>query len=65
MTFVHPFSDIDLITGYATMGVEIIDEIPTNVDVLLVPSGGGGLLAGLSSYFKDISPSTHICAVEP
>jgi threonine dehydratase len=35
------------------------------VDVLMVPSGGGGLLAGLSSYFKSISPSTHICAVEP
>ena len=65
MTYLHPFADADMIVGYATMGVEIIEDIPNNVDVLLVPTGGGGLLAGVSSYFKNVSPSTKIVGVEP
>lgn len=65
MVYLHPFADPDIIIGYATMAVEIIEEIPNNVDVLLVPTGGGGLITGVSSYFKSVSPSTMVVGVEP
>lgn len=64
-TFVPPFEDEKVIEGQATVGVEILDEITEPIDVLLIPIGGGGLAAGLGSYFKALSPSTKIIGVEP
>lgn len=64
-TFVPPFEDEKVIEGQATVGVEILNEITEPVDVLLVPVGGGGLAAGLGSYFKALSPRTVVIGVEP
>lgn len=64
-TFVPPFEDEKVIEGQATVGVEILDEMTEPVDVLLIPIGGGGLAAGLGSYFKALSPQTKIIGVEP
>jgi threonine dehydratase len=63
MTFLHPFDDLDVITGYATMAPEIAEDCSNNIDYILVPSGGGGLLAAIGCYFKQISPSIHIIGV--
>lgn len=64
-TFVPPFEDEKVIEGQATVGVEILEEMTEPVDVLLIPIGGGGLAAGLGSYFKALSPKTKIIGVEP
>ena len=64
-TFVPPFEDEKVIEGQATVGVEILEEMTEPVDVLLIPIGGGGLAAGLGSYFKALSPNTKIIGVEP
>jgi threonine dehydratase len=64
MTFIHPFDDVRVIEGQATVGVEILDELH-NVDYLFVPVGGGGLASGAGSYFKMYSPKTKIIGVEP
>ncbi|MFI3292118.1 MAG: threonine ammonia-lyase [Rikenellaceae bacterium] len=65
MSFVHPFDDEKIIEGQATVGVEIIEDSDAPIDYLFVPIGGGGLLSGVGSYFKQISPKTKIIGVEP
>lgn len=62
--FVHPFDDARVIEGQATVGAEILNEI-ANPDYIILPVGGGGLAAGVSSYVKANSPNTKIVAVEP
>jgi len=64
MTFIPPFDDYRIIEGQATVGIEILDEQPA-VDYLFIPVGGGGLSAGVGSYFKIFSPNTKIVGVEP
>lgn len=64
LVFVHPFDDLRIIEGQATVALEILEEQP-QVDVLLVPVGGGGLCAGTGSYFQTFSPQTKIIGVEP
>ncbi len=64
MVFVPPFDDICIIEGQATVGIEILEDQPT-VDYLFVPVGGGGLSAGVGSYFKTFSPKTKIIGLEP
>ena len=64
MTFIPPFDDFKIIEGQATVGMEILEEQPM-VDFLFVPVGGGGLSAGVGSYFKMFSPGTKIIGVEP
>lgn len=49
---VHPYNDIDIIKGQGTIGIEIGEQLPS-VDTILVPVGGGGLAAGISSYFSN------------
>jgi threonine dehydratase len=61
--FVHPFDDAHVIEGQATVGAEILNEITP--DYIILPVGGGGLAAGVSSYVKANSPKTKIVAVEP
>ncbi|MEQ8685280.1 MAG: threonine ammonia-lyase [Imperialibacter sp.] len=64
-TFVPPFDDEKVIEGQGTVAVEILDEISEPIDYLLVPIGGGGLSAGVGSYFIALSPKTKIIGVEP
>src|ERR1043166_6135343 len=64
MTFIHAFDDYRVIEGQATVAVEILQELPS-IDYLFVPVGGGGLSAGVGSYFKTYSPKTKIIGVEP
>lgn len=64
--FVHPFDDEKVIEGQATVGLEIINDINNkHIDYLFLPVGGGGLAAGVSSYIKEVSPSTKIIGIEP
>ncbi|MCL9804363.1 threonine ammonia-lyase IlvA [Flavobacterium amniphilum] len=64
-TFVHPFDDIDVIAGQGTVGLEILEMFNSPLDYVFVPVGGGGLSAGLSTVFKELSPETKIIGVEP
>ncbi len=65
-TFIHPFNDEKVIEGQATVGLEIIDQAKEHpIHYVFVPIGGGGLSAGLSSVFKELSPKTKIIGVEP
>ena len=64
MTFIPPFDDYKIIEGQGTVGVEILED-ESNVDFLFIPVGGGGLSAGVGSYFKTFSPKTKIIGVEP
>ncbi|MBJ3777281.1 threonine ammonia-lyase IlvA [Acuticoccus mangrovi] len=64
-TFVPPFDHPDIIEGQASVGLEILDQMPTPPDVLVVPVGGGGLAAGLAQVFAARAPETEIVFVEP
>lgn len=65
-TFIHPFNDEKVIEGQATVGLEIIDQCKNlPIHYVFIPVGGGGLSAGLSSVFKELSPNTKIIGVEP
>ncbi len=63
-TFIHPFDDIEVIAGQATIAKEIIDT-KRNIDYVFVPVGGGGLISGIGLYIKDISPKTKVIGIEP
>ena len=63
-TFVHPFNDLEIATGQGTIAMEIVQELPT-VDYIVVPIGGGGLIAGVSSLAKMLNPKIKIIGVEP
>jgi threonine dehydratase len=65
MTYVHPFDDPDVIAGQGTIGMEIVRQCQRPLDVLFVPVGGGGLLAGVAAYVKYVWPQTRIVGVEP
>lgn len=64
MTFIPPFDDYRIIEGQGTVAVEILEEL-SDVDYLFVPVGGGGLSAGVGSFFKTYSPKTKIIGLEP
>lgn len=64
MPFIHPFDDKDVITGQGTVALEILEEATFPIDYLIVSVGGGGLISGMASYFKVLSPHTKIVAVE-
>jgi len=64
MVFIPPFDDCRIIEGQGTVGVEILEDL-TNIDYLFVPVGGGGLAAGVGSYFKTFSPQTKVIGLEP
>lgn len=63
--FIHPFDDPVVISGQGTIAVEIFAASDSPIDYLFVPVGGGGLIAGVGTYAKAISPATKIIAVEP
>ncbi len=63
-TYVHPFNDEDVIEGQGTIALEILEDLP-NVDAIVVPIGGGGLIAGIACVAKQINPNIKIIGVEP
>jgi threonine dehydratase len=63
LTFIHPFDDLQLIAGQGTVGLEILQDLP-DVDVVVVPIGGGGLISGVSAAIKGRRPETKIVGVE-
>jgi len=62
--FVHPFNDLSVIAGQGTIGLEILEECP-DVDIIFVPTGGGGLLAGVATAVKQLAPHVKVIGVEP
>ena len=63
LTYIHPFDDPDLIAGQGTVGLEILDDFP-DVELIVVPIGGGGLISGISMAAKSIRPDIRIVGVE-
>lgn len=63
-TFIHPFDDEVVATGQGTIAMEIFKDLPT-VDIILVPIGGGGLAAGVSTLAKQLNPNIKVIGVEP
>src|SRR5882724_10134211 len=63
LTYIHPFDDIQLITGQGTLGLEIFQDFP-QIDVVVVPIGGGGLISGVSMALKALNPKIKIIGVE-
>lgn len=61
--FIHPFDDADIIAGQGTISLEILRALPT-VDAVLVPAGGGGLLAGMATCIKQINPRVRVIGVQ-
>ncbi|AJR03263.1 threonine ammonia-lyase IlvA [Siansivirga zeaxanthinifaciens] len=64
-TFIHPFNDEKVIEGQANIGLEILEQTTVPLDYVFIAIGGGGLAAGLSTVFKNMSPHTKIIGVEP
>lgn len=63
--FVHPFDDLQVIEGQATVGLEIYKQLDVKIDYVLFAIGGGGLASGVSTVFKTLSPDTKVIGVEP
>ena len=64
LTFVHPFDDLDVIAGQGTIGMEITRQHPDKLDAIFICVGGGGLIAGIGSWIKYLSPETKIIGIE-
>ncbi len=63
--YIPAFDDEKVIEGQGTVGLEILEDCDTQIDYIFVAIGGGGLISGLGSYFRQISPQTKIIGVEP
>ena len=63
-TFIHPYNDARVIAGQATVGVEILEQV-TELDAIVAPVGGGGLLAGIALAAKALNPSIRVYGAEP
>jgi threonine dehydratase len=63
-TFVHAFDDPDVIAGQGSIGVELRADVP-EMDTVLVPVGGGGLISGIAVYLKSVLPHVRVIGVEP
>lgn len=64
LTFVHPFDDPEVIAGQGTVGMEILRQHTAPIDAIFVPIGGGGLIAGVAAYVKQLRPETLIIGVQ-
>lgn len=62
-TFVHPFNDDDVIAGQGTIGLEILEQVP-DVDAVIVPVGGGGLISGVAYAIKALNPNVKVYGVQ-
>jgi len=63
-TFVHPYADPLIVAGQGTMGLEIVDEVP-DVNLVVIPVGGGGLIGGAALALKERRPQVRVIGVEP
>ena len=63
--FIHPFDDSVVIEGQGTIALEMLEQNPKGFDYVLVPIGGGGLVSGMLTVFKEFSPNTKIIGIEP
>lgn len=63
LTFIHPFDDKDVVAGQGTVGLEIMDQV-TDLDALVVPIGGGGLIAGIATAVKGINPNIKVIGAQ-
>jgi threonine dehydratase len=64
LTLIHPFDDPLLIAGHGTVGLEIVEQVP-DVDVIVCPIGGGGLISGVATAAKTTKPDVRIYGIEP
>ena len=64
MTFVHPFDDEVVIAGQGTMGLEILQQVP-DIEAVVAPIGGGGLIAGVACAVKETNPQVRVIGVQP
>jgi threonine dehydratase len=64
LTFIHPFDNEHVMAGQGTMGLEIMEQAP-DLDAVVVPVGGGGLLAGIGTVIKTMKPAARVIGVEP
>lgn len=62
-TFIHPFNDEDVIAGQGTIGLELLEDLP-DMDVVLVPIGGGGLISGIAYTLKTLNPHVKVYGVQ-
>ena len=63
LTFIHPFNDYSVMAGQGTIGLEILEQLP-DVDMIFVPIGGGGLIAGLAYAVKSLKPDCRVIGVQ-
>ena len=63
MTFIHPYDDEQVIAGQGTIGLEILDQLP-DVDAVIVPVGGGGLISGVAFAIKSLNPRVKVYGVQ-
>ena len=61
--FIHPFNDPDVIAGQGTIGLEIMEQLP-DVDIVIVPIGGGGLISGVAYTIKQLNPNCKVYGVQ-
>src|SRR5215471_258121 len=64
MTFIHPFDDEVVIAGQATMGLEILEQVP-DIEAIVAPIGGGGLISGVACAVKESNPNVRVIGVQP
>lgn len=64
LTYIHGFDAADVIAGQGTLGLEILEQVP-NLDAIIVPVGGAGLIAGLGLAIKAVRPEVEVIGVEP
>lgn len=63
LTFVHPYDDLDIIAGQGTIALEMLEDVP-DLDVIVVPIGGGGIISGIATAVKAIRPEVEVIGVE-
>ncbi len=64
LTYIPPYNDLQIIGGQGTIGLELLEQVP-DIDCVLVPVGGGGLIAGIAGYLKSENPDIAIIGCQP
>lgn len=62
--YISPYNDLEIIAGQGTIGIELIEQLP-EMDAVIVPVGGGGLVSGVAGYLKNINPKIEIIGAQP
>jgi threonine dehydratase len=64
LTLIHPFDDLAIVAGQGTVGLELLEDVP-DLDAVIVPVGGGGLISGIATAVKSARPKVRVIGVEP